>query len=73
LSVSALFQANGLLKKKRGYIMFLKAFLELLAIGVFCYGVKNENKLIEFEHKVWFYVKAFFKSCYYTLKDWVKK
>lgn len=53
--------------------MFLKAILELFAIGVFCYGVKNENKLIEFEHKAWFYVKAFFKACYYTLKDWVKK
>lgn len=46
--------------------------LEITAILLLCYAVYREKDLIKFERKAWFYIKAFFKALFYTVRDFVK-
>ena len=49
--------------------VFLRFFLECVAVGLVCYAIYREKDLVRFERKIWKYAKAFFKAFYFTLHD----
>ena len=49
--------------------VFIRFFLECVAVGLVCYAIYREKDLIRFERKIWKYSKAFFKAAYFSLRD----
>lgn len=49
--------------------VFIRFFLECVAVGLVCYAIYREKDLIKFERKVWKYAKAFFKAFYFSVRD----
>ena len=47
--------------------------MECLFLALVCYAIYRESDLVRFERKVWFYIKAFVKALYCTIKDQINK
>lgn len=47
--------------------------LECCALALLCYSIYREKDIAKFERKAWFYIKAFFKALFYTVRDLVKR
>lgn len=50
-------------------LVFIRFFLECVAVGLVCYAIYREKDLVKLERKIWKYTKAFFKATYFSLKD----
>ena len=47
--------------------------MECLFLALVCYAIYRESDLVRFERKVWFYIKAFVKALYCTIRDQISK
>lgn len=47
--------------------------MECLFLALVCYAIYRESDLVRFERRVWFYIKAFVKALYCTIKDQINK
>lgn len=54
-------------------MIYFRFILECAAVAVVCYAIYHEKDLIKMERKIYKYIKAFLKACYYTCKEVVKK
>ncbi len=50
-------------------MIYFRFILECLAMAGMCYAIYREKDLIRLEKKIYKYIKAFFLSCYYTIKE----
>ena len=49
-------------------LLFQLGFFALI-IGLGSLAILRETDLIKTEHRIWVYIKAFFKALYYTAKE----
>lgn len=50
-------------------MIYFRIILECLAVAAACYAIHREKDLIELERKIYKYIKAFLKACYYNIKE----
>jgi hypothetical protein len=54
-------------------MIYIRVILECLAVAAVCYAIYREKDLIILERKIYKYIKAFLKACYYSLKEVIVK
>ena len=54
-------------------MIYFRFILECLAVVLVCYAIYREQDLIKLERKIAFYIKAFFKACYFSVLEVIQK